>query len=276
MQEIKLLAMDVDGTLVKDAHSDIAQVDRDAIKRAQAAGVKVTLSTGRIFNVTRRWLEGLSITEPEISINGADIRTAEKTYYLDDMPLGDVVDVLEAYRGTGISRYVSADNLIYYTEDDVYPELHARWDYGYMGKCPVRVYPEDGPMIDALSKTKLQKVLLWAKKKEDVELLHRLALPFRERFTVVRGDQANLEFNCRGTSKGSGLIRLAKLYGFGPENTMAIGDGGNDVDIIRTAGVGVAMGNAMTEALDAADYVTADVEHGGVAQAIDKFIFGKE
>ena len=62
MQKIKLLALDVDGTLVKDAHSQTAPVDAAAVRRAQQAGVKVTLATGRLFNLTRRWLTTVSYT----------------------------------------------------------------------------------------------------------------------------------------------------------------------------------------------------------------------
>ena len=83
------------------------------------------------------------------------------------------------------------------------------------------------------------------------------------------------EFNKLGVSKGSGLKKLAELLGVPMECVMAIGDGGNDAEMLRAAGVGVAMENAMEEARAAADYITADVRKCGVAQAIDRFVFGK-
>ena len=84
-----------------------------------------------------------------------------------------------------------------------------------------------------------------------------------------------MEFNKLGVSKGSGLKKLAELLGVPMECVMAIGDGGNDAEMLRAAGVGVAMENAMEEARAAADYITADVRKCGVAQAIDRFVFGK-
>ncbi|MEA5002326.1 MAG: Cof-type HAD-IIB family hydrolase [Christensenella sp.] len=274
MQKIKLLAMDIDGTLVKDAYSDTSDVDADAVRRAQEAGVKVTLATGRLFNLTRRWLDMFDITEPVISINGADIRSFEKTYYMDDIPVENVKEVFECFRDTPLSRYISADNLIYHTKGDSFPTLKERWDFGYMGDCPAYIGENDKEVFDALQGKQIQKVLIWAREDKDIATLHEMAEQFRDKFSVVRGDHANLEFNSCSTSKGSGLKKLADFYGFDLSETMAIGDSGNDVDIIRTAGVGVAMGNSMKEAMDVADYVTADVLSGGVAQAIDKFVFG--
>ena len=275
MQKIKLLALDIDGTLVKDAHSQTAPVDADAVRRAQQAGVKVTLATGRLFNLTRRWLTMFDIKEPVISINGADIRSAERTYYLDDIPIGDVKEALDCFRDIPVCKYISADNMIYHTKGDVYPLLKARWDFGYMGDCPVYMAENEEEVFEAVKGIPIQKVLIWAREEEDIPKMHEAAKPLMDKLSVVRGDHANIEINSRHTSKGSGLKRLAEIYGFDISETMAIGDSGNDVDIIRTAGVGVAMGNAMKEAIEASDYVTADVRDGGVAQAIDKFIFGQ-
>ncbi len=275
MQKIKLLAIDIDGTLVKDANSVTAPVDADAVRRAQEAGVKVTLSTGRLYDLTRRWLSMFDITEPVISINGADIRSAEKTYYMDNIPIENVREAFACFRDIPLAKYISADNLIYHTKQDAFPLLKERWDFGYMGDCPAFVGENEEEMFEALRGKPIQKILIWARAEEDIPKMHEAAQLLQGKMSVVRGDHANVEINSLTTSKGSGLKRLADIYGFDLSETMAIGDSGNDVSIIKTAGIGVAMGNAMQEALEVADYVTADVHNGGVAQAIDKFIFGK-
>ena len=77
MQEIKLLVLDIDGTLIADIGSSIAPVDLDAIRRAQAAGVKVTIATGRILGTAKKWIGILNIDGPIITCNGADIRDLE-------------------------------------------------------------------------------------------------------------------------------------------------------------------------------------------------------
>ena len=103
--------------------------------------------------------------------------------------------------------------------------------------------------------------------------MQEIAGRFEGRYDIVRSDADNIEFNKLGVHKGKAIGKLAAFYGYTEDNAMAIGDGGNDVCMLEAAGIGVAMGNAMPEARKAADYVTSDVRSGGVAKAIDKFIF---
>lgn len=105
--------------------------------------------------------------------------------------------------------------------------------------------------------------------------MQEIAERFAGCYDIVRSDADNIEFNKLGVHKGKAIRKLASFYGYTEQNAMAIGDGGNDVCMLEAAGIGVAMGNAMPEAMKAADYVTSDVRSGGVAKAIDKFIFGK-
>jgi len=76
----------------------------------------------------------------------------------------------------------------------------------------------------------------------------------------------------KGVSKGQALKNLAAHYGIDLNNVMAIGDGSNDIPLLETAGLAIAMGNAPQELLAEADYVTADVEHNGVALAIRRYL----
>ena len=74
-------------------------------------------------------------------------------------------------------------------------------------------------------------------------------------------------------SKGKGLIRLCQYYGTTPEEAVAFGDSMNDYEILQTAGTGIAMGNAIQELKDVADYVTTDIEKDGVWNACEHFGF---
>ena len=79
------------------------------------------------------------------------------------------------------------------------------------------------------------------------------------------------DINVRGVDKGTGMAEFAAHFGFAHDETMAFGDGGNDVAMLRAAGVGVAMGNACDEALNAADYITASVDDDGIRKALEHF-----
>ena len=75
----------------------------------------------------------------------------------------------------------------------------------------------------------------------------------------------------KGVTKHQGIDVLCRHFGIRLEETMAFGDGGNDIPMLRHAGIGVAMGNAIAEAKDAADYVTTDIDDDGVAHALKHF-----
>lgn len=271
MQKIKLLALDIDGTLIADQGAPIAPRDKEAIKRAQEAGVYVTIATGRIYGTARHWIHLLDIDGPVILCNGADIRDGGKTWFRDSLPKERAKEIMDAYRETGQKRYLFSDNKIYCTKDDYYKILFEKWEQGEEGHFPVEIYDTEGEMYDAMPEY-AEKVLIWAPCDELTSQLNSIAQTFFGRYNVVRGEARNVEFNKLGVSKGSGLVRLAELLKIPIEQVMAIGDSGNDVEMLKSAGLGVAMGNAMEEAKSAADYITGDVIDCGVAQAIEKFI----
>lgn len=82
----------------------------------------------------------------------------------------------------------------------------------------------------------------------------------------------NMEINAPGVTKGSGLLALAAHLGLRREQTMAVGDSGNDRAMIEAAGLGVAMGNATDDIKKIADATTDDNNHDGVAKAIEKYV----
>ena len=88
------------------------------------------------------------------------------------------------------------------------------------------------------------------------------------RINIVTGGYNNLELNNWGVTKGNSLRFLSEKLGIPLENTMACGDTQNDLDMIRTAGIGVAMGNATDDVKQAADFITRSNEEDGVAYAI--------
>lgn len=274
MQKIKLLALDIDGTLIADLGLPIAPRDMEAIRRAQAAGVHVTIATGRILETSLRWVDTLKIDIPAILCNGADIRDKEKSWYTERIPVGDTKAIMDAYRGTGLKRYLFSDNRIYCTKEDYYKPMFDKWQQGDEAKLTVVVKDTEEEMYASMD-SDVDKALMWATDDAHAAELKRIAQGFEGKFNVVRGEEYNVEFNKLGVSKGSGLKKLAELLGLTMDEVMAIGDGGNDVEMLRQAGVGVAMENAMEEALCAADHITCHVRDCGVAAAINRFIFGE-
>lgn len=99
------------------------------------------------------------------------------------------------------------------------------------------------------------------------ELFNQLS----DRITFTRSTPMYYEANPKGTDKGSALQILIDKLGLTQENVMAIGDQGNDLSMVKFAGTGIAMGNAIDELKECAQHVTSDCDHDGVAEAIEKW-----
>ena len=82
----------------------------------------------------------------------------------------------------------------------------------------------------------------------------------------------NLEANAKEARKGIALMKLGEILGISRDEIMACGDGSNDIEMIREAGLGVAMSNSIDEVIEAADYVTLSNDEDGAAKAIEKYV----
>ena len=89
--------------------------------------------------------------------------------------------------------------------------------------------------------------------------------------TVGRWHPAFADITAKGADKGEGLLAMTKYLGLNPRHTMAFGDGGNDSSMIRMAGIGIAMGNAMDSLKQEADYFTTSVDEDGIMNALRHF-----
>ena len=88
---------------------------------------------------------------------------------------------------------------------------------------------------------------------------------------AVSGGMRNIEVTKKGISKASGLLWLGEFLGIPPQEMIAFGDSGNDLEMIKAAGVGVAMGNAEEEVKEAADFVTLPNTENGIVYALQKY-----
>lgn len=180
-------------------------------------------------------------------------------------------ELYETFDDMQVRRYCFGRDAIFCTGEGV--------DESFFTKN--NTYKNEGPFIKVFeSKQKLfdeigddtNKFLVIMKDDQD----HKKALKRAAEITgfeSVVGDLHNIEFTNSGVTKAAGLKRLADMLGIDISQTMAIGDSENDIEIIKTAGLGVAVGNAMENVKAIADKVVAPMKENGTAQAIEKFIF---
>jgi Cof subfamily protein (haloacid dehalogenase superfamily) len=276
-RRLRAVVTDVDGTLLRRDLTISARC-REVVARATAQGVSVVLATGRIPKETIGYHRELGLATPMVCYHGAMVvagSTAAKGLteagggLLVDAHLpGDVprriVEFLfdcdpEAVVLVGLSdRYVANRT----------GELHRHWDM----KGPSR--PEIGPLEPALA-DRVYKICYFS---TDPGLVRQVFDGAGARFAgQVSFQQAHgtmAEMVAAGVSKAAGVEAALASLGIDWSETLAIGDFHNDIEMVRRAAVGVAMGNAVDELKAVADFITADRDEDGMAAALERFVLG--
>lgn len=272
----RIIACDLDETLLDETGSVPPRI-RTAVAAARERGARFVLATGRPFLSVHRTLDELGLLgragEYVISFNGGVI-----TENVDERPLTSCSlarETAEALYEQGVARDLTVH---VYTLDAVYVYNNLPEERLYLEER-MGVHETDRTTLDFIDEQdeKIVKLLYMSLDVERLRAAERelASAGLTAGLDVCYSSNRYLEFNAPGVNKGAGLLELAGLLGVAPEETMAIGDNSNDVPMLRTAGLGVAVANASAEAKAAADYVCAlDNTAGGVAEALEKFVLG--
>lgn len=265
MSDIVMLAIDLDGTLLTD-DKRISDANARAIREAMDAGVKVCIATGRAWPGAKEYARELGVDAPVVTSNGAMIVDPVTEEVLFDLGLSgeDARAVYARGEQEGLTQIVWSKCQFFASRMN---ELAV--DYGHRFG---RMNPTAVPSIDELCERGVSKIL-WYCPNEDAEEYRKKVLDvFGERISVVTSMPSFLEFFHRGLSKAEAVRRVADRYGIRMDEVAGFGDAGNDIPLLQMTGIGVAVGNASDEAKQAADLVTADNEHDGVALAIREIL----
>jgi Cof subfamily protein (haloacid dehalogenase superfamily) len=263
---IRLLATDLDGTLMDDDMVLKSARVRQAIARALARGVVVTLATGRMFDFTVPFARDLHITAPLICYQGGLIQAldAESPLYRATMEPALVRDVLEWRAGRGW-------HLVLYADGDVFLDQRRHPDSFYHDMLGQRLVWVDD-LRAVLEHHEPVKFIIFVEPHEADTVLADLRQRFGRRVELARSHALIVEGNPPGVSKGDALRRLAAHLGIPRSHVMAVGDQDNDVSMVSWAGLGVAMGNGSPTTKAVADWIAPPVSEDGAAVAIERFI----
>ena len=264
----KILALDIDGTLT-NSKKEITAATKAAIQGAMARGHKMVLASGRPTPGMRSCAEELELRRYGgylLSYNGAYIvecRTGEVVYQ-KDLPLV-LLPALYAFakeNGCGLITYLGEDIISAFSPDQ-YVGLTSR-NTG----MPVRRVENFLGFVDF----SIHKCLMTAEPERAELLERRLQEKYGSVMGICRSEPYFIEVVPFGVTKADGLKRIQEALGARRENVVCCGDGFNDIEMIRYAGVGVAMGNAQTIVKEAADYITAGNDEDGLIEVIDRFL----
>ena len=261
---IKIVAFDIDDTLTKKADT-VSPGNLAAIRRAQDAGVFVTLATGRgLLGSTPIW-KALGIEGPVVNYGGSvvnDTRTG-KALHTASLKPEDVAELFSLSHELGVHAQLYQGDTVVYERENEYAVRYK----SFLG-LPFRIVPD---LTDRRWEN-VPKVLFIARSDRADALIPMLQRRYEGRFKVSGSKAGFIEFNDPGAHKGSALKWAADHMGFSRDEVAAMGDNLLDVEMIRWAGTGCAVADAHEEALGAADVVAPRCEDDGAAWFIDNVV----
>ena len=269
-KKYRLLVLDIDGTLM-DRHGIISDVDAEALARARAAGIQVSLSTGRAVKACTRVLSQLALDGYHIFFDGALVGNAEtgEEVYADPLDKELVRQMVEHVRVMDIHMDLYSSTRYFIERENWATEIR-RTFYGL-----------EPTMVDLGKLWQQERIIkgtLVVKSTEEKAKAKDFYLHFKDRLCFSwSGTPAYPEVDfinvlAPDVSKGVALKALAAFLGISLAEVVAMGDGANDIPLLTTAGLAIAMENASAELKNVADYITLDVDHNGVAAAISKYL----
>lgn len=241
----KLVALDMDGTVLNDA-GEISEVNRKWLTEAMRNDVAVVFATGRGMVRIQPYMEELGMDGPVITTNGGEVWQRPGSLYSRR--------VLDAAVMKRICKFALEEDLHY-------------WAYASEGLFKRDSWiPED--QIDQM---KWLKFGIRVKDQEHASRI-RQQLASWEEIEITSSHPCQIEINARHVNKGAGVREVCSMLGIRMSQVVAIGDGDNDISMITSAGLGVAMGNATDEVKRYADLIAPPNEEHGVARIIQEYV----
>jgi Cof subfamily protein (haloacid dehalogenase superfamily) len=238
---------------------------REALHRTRLSGAHVVIVTGRMFRAVRPYLEQAGLDDLVVCYQGAVVADPAAGVFLlhEPIPLADAREAMDAVLEAGFHLNCYVDDELYVAQltpearryaDFQHLEIHAVGDLrAWLDHDPTKLVAVGDP--DAL----------------DV-LEQELKPRFAGRLFISKSLPYFLEFAHPDVSKASGIAFVADRDGFGPEETVACGDGENDRELLDWAGFGVAVANAHADVLARADLVVPSVQEEGVALLLEAYL----
>lgn len=254
----KAIFFDIDGTLKSFKTHTIPQSAIDAINQIKKKGIKVFIATGRYFKQIGD-LEGLTF-DGFITLNGAHCLNGNKeTIFTNPIPKEDV-EALLRYHEEVLSFpsifITEKGELINYIDESV-KEISRLVD---LPLSPI------GKLNEA-EKSEVLQIDAFVNSEQEKEILQTV-LPH---CGASRWSPLFADVNVKGNSKRTGIDKFLEYYGLDISETMAFGDGGNDIQMLKYVAIGIAMGNAGDGAKQVADYITDSVDENGICNALKHF-----
>ncbi len=265
---IKLVALDLDDTLL-DSGLKISEDCVRAIQEVRQRGIRVTISTGRMYRSALPYAQQLEIDVPLITYQGAWVKNSisGEVLYCKPVPRKLASEVIKFFKVAGVHCHS------YYNDQLVMESLSEEGRF-YSQLAGVEAVLVDD-LVARLDTEEAMKIMAISHdEKQLLDMERNLKLYYGDNLHITRSKPYFLEVMHREANKAKALEVIARHFGIDRQEVMAVGDSYNDMEMIEWAGLGVAMGNAFESVKDIADFVTASNEEEGVTEALRRFILG--
>lgn len=267
----KIIAFDLDGTLLNDA-KEIPEENLRMLHRAAECGIQLVPATGRIYPGLPEQLRALPFVRYCICVNGAQVYDAweKKVICRAEIPSARAIEMAEFMDGLPAIYDCYQDDWGWMSGS-----MYAKIDEFVIDPGVARLTKMTRTAVDDLKATlrergkPVQKMQMHFRDQEQ-RLYWLDALPaLWPDISVTSSISSNIELNSLDANKGAALKKLCRLLGVGVDETLAFGDGSNDLTMLSAAGTGVAMLNASDKVKAASNLVTeADNNCAGVARTV--------
>lgn len=271
MPTYKIIACDMDETLLS-SDASICRRNIEAIAKAKAQGVKFVPCTGRGFRSVEGVLKTLNLFDEAgqyvIGFNGASIteNKGHRSLFWDPIPFDLADRIYRKSASYGLCMHI-------YTRDTVYISGVTPDEEDFL-RGRMAYVPTAEKTLDFLrGKEEVCKLIIMHTDYSRLQEIHAEMLPLLDDITVSFSSNRYIEFMHKGVTKGVALLKLAAMLGVEPEETMAIGDNINDIEMLQAAGLSVGVHNLNPLIRQYCNVVTdATNNDGAVGEAIETFV----
>lgn len=257
---VKALFLDIDGTLVSFKTHAVPQATVDALCEAHAKGVRIFIATGRPKVIINNLdvLQQTGIIDGYVTMNGGYCFVGDEVIAKQVIPASEVRAIASVCERRGYACiFVREHSISVCQPSDLLKQIF--YDYLHVDVIP-EVSFEEAVQGEILQVTPFMTV------EQEQELV-----PLLPTCEIGRWHPAFSDITAAGSTKQKGVDAMIGHFGIALSDTMAFGDGGNDIGMLRHVGIGVAMGNASDTVKEAADYVTTSVDEEGIRRALQHF-----
>lgn len=256
---IKALFFDIDGTLVSFLTHQIPDSTVEALRKAKANGIKIFISTGRPISIINNLGQIESLIDGYITTNGAYCFVGNEEVCCYDMQRQDVETILKDSDRKGYPTVIVGErSFVVHNNAPIFDRIF------HQGLKVDNV--DYFKTYEDIKGERILQVTPFINADQEAELSLQL-----KDCTLGRWHPDFVDITATGIDKAKGLVMMAEHEHLKIEETMAFGDGGNDISILKEAGIGVAMGNGLDEVRSCADYVTTEIDDNGVENALLHF-----